>query len=71
MISIFTLVICIHKSIFTIWHVHCKLLIKGQHEKKIYINRYIRIIKQLRSVRAVSDTEYSEGDDNSIYSARE
>ena len=35
MIFIFTLIICIHKSIFTY------------------------------SVRAVSDTEYSEGDDNS------
>ena len=30
MIFILTLIICIHKSIFTIWHVHCTLLIKGQ-----------------------------------------
>ena len=36
MIFIFTLIICIHKSIFTIWNVHCTLLIKGQHEKKLY-----------------------------------
>ena len=55
MIFIFTLIICIHKSIFTILHVHCTLLIKGQHEKK-NINRYIK---------AVSDTKYSEGDNNS------
>ena len=64
MIFIFTLIICIHKSIFTIWHVHCTLLIKGQHEKK----KFKQVHKDnltLISVRAVSDNIYSEGDDNS------